>query len=252
LQARRPYPRFGQGTLRDDGGRSSYHALQAKVERRLSAGLSFLASYAYGKSMDDVSSDIGGSVQDPRNFDAEWAVSDFDITHNLVVSGLYELPFGEGKPWLATGPMSRVFGGWQAGAIVQVRSGLPFTPRISVDQANTGTPQRPNRVGSGELADPTLLQRFNPADFTLPAAFTYGDSGRNILRGDNYVNVDMVLSKTQRLFGRTALQMRAEAFNLFNHANYGLPNAVVNTATAGRVLSAADPRILQFGLKLTF
>jgi outer membrane receptor protein involved in Fe transport len=252
LQARRPYPRFGQGILRDDGGRSSYHALQAKVERRLSAGLSFLASYAYGKSMDDVSSDIGGSVQDPRNFDAEWAVSDFDITHNLVVSGLYELPFGEGKPWLATGPTSRVLGGWQVGAIVQVRSGLPFTPRISVDQANTGTPQRPNRIGSGELDDPTIALWFNPADFTLPAAFTYGDSGRNILRGDNYVNVDFVLSKTQRLFGRTALQMRAEAFNLFNHANYGLPNAVVNTATAGRVLSAADPRILQFGLKLTF
>lgn len=252
IQTRRPFPRFGRGILRDDGGRSTYHALQAKVERRLSAGLSFLASYAYAKSMDDVSSDIGGAVQNPRDFDAEWAVSDFDVTHNFVFSGLYELPFGPDKPWLSEGVAGALLGGWQVGTIVQVRSGLPFTPRISVDQANTGTPQRPNRIGSGGRDEPTVAQWFNPADFEVPAAFTFGDSGRNILRADNYVNVDLVLSRTQRLVGRAALQFRAEAFNLFNHANYGRPAAFIDTATAGTVFSAAAPRILQFGLKLTF
>jgi len=254
IQSRRPFPRFGSGTLRDDGSNSTYHGLQTKLERRFSNGLSFLAAYTWAKSMDDVSTDLGGAVQNWKDYRAEHAVSDFDVAHNFVFSGLYELPFGPGKPLAsgASGVRNRIVGGWQLGAIVQQRSGLPFTPRISIDQANTGTSQRPNRNGPGTVDQRTTAKWFNPADFTIPAQYTFGNSGRNILRADRYNNIDLVLLKNTTITERVSTQLRFEFFNAFNHANYGAPNAVVNTATAGQVASASDPRILQFGLKVVF
>ncbi|MCZ2080217.1 MAG: TonB-dependent receptor [Bryobacteraceae bacterium] len=254
IQSRRPFPRFGSGTLRDDGSNSTYHGLQTKLERRFSNGLSFLAAYTWAKSMDDVSTDLGGAVQNWKDYRAEHAVSDFDVAHNFVFSGLYELPFGPGRLLAsgAGGVLSRLIGGWQLGAIVQQRSGLPFTPRISIDQANTGTPQRPNRNGPGTAGQRTTAKWFNPADFTIPAQYTFGNSGRNILRADRYNNIDLVLLKNTAITERVSAQLRFEFFNAFNHANYGAPNALVNTATAGQVASANDPRILQFGLKAVF
>jgi hypothetical protein len=255
IQARRPFPRFGNGILRDDGSFAIYHSLQTKLEKRFSQGMTFLVSYAWSKSIDDVSTDIGPTAQNPRDFRNERGVSDFDIPHILVASYLYELPFGKGKRFLgdAGRGVNFLLGGWQFGGIATFRSGFPFTPRINLDVANNGiNTQRPNRTGSGKLANPTLDAWFNRNDFTLPAQFTFGNSGRNILRADGFHNWDLVLTKNTILTERYQVQFRVEAFNAFNHPNFGTPNNIVNVAAGGRVLSATDPRIVQFGLKLLF
>jgi hypothetical protein len=217
--------------------------------------MTFLVSYAWSKSIDDVSTDIGPTAQNPRDFRNERGVSDFDIPHILVASYLYELPFGKGKRFLgdAGRGVNFLLGGWQFGGIATFRSGFPFTPRINLDVANNGiNTQRPNRTGSGKLANPTLDTWFNRNDFTLPAQFTFGNSGRNILRADGFHNWDLVLTKNTILTERYQVQFRVEAFNAFNHPNFGTPNNIVNVAAGGRVLPATDPRIVQFGLKLLF
>ena len=135
-------------------------------------------------------------------------------------------------------------------AIYIWRSGRPFTPTISADRANTGVgAQRPNRVGSGALDDPTFDKWFDPTAFVLPAQFTYGDSGANILREDSYMNLDFSLFKR---FGNK-VEFRAECFNLTNTPSFNAPNTAVDTSTAGRVTSTfSTPRQIQFGLKFNF
>lgn len=255
VDLRRPYPRFSTGTLRDDGSSAIYHGLQTKLEKRFSRGLTYLVAYTYSKSIDDVSGDLGGGAPNPRDFRSERGVSDFDFTHNLTISAFYELPFGPGKPMVSSGGglVQRIAGGWQVGAIILQRSGAPFTPRISGDPANVGvSTHRPNRIGSGKLENPTTALWFNPADFTLPAQYTFGNSGRNILRANAYNNYDLIVLKNTRITEGKILQFRSEFFNAFNHANYSAPVTTVNLPTAGRVLGASDARILQFALKLLF
>jgi outer membrane receptor protein involved in Fe transport len=135
-------------------------------------------------------------------------------------------------------------------AILIWRSGRPYTPTIGADRANTGVGgQRPNRIGSGELADPTVDKWFNTADFVLPASLTYGDTGANILREDSYKNLDFSVFKR---FGNK-VEFRVEVFNLTNTPSFGTPATAIDTATAGRVTSTfSTPRQMQLGLKFNF
>ncbi len=135
-------------------------------------------------------------------------------------------------------------------AILVLRSGRPFTPTISADRANTGVgAQRPNRIGSGALESPTVERWFDASAFVLPAPFTYGDSGGNILREGSYRNLDFSLFKR---FG-DKLEFRAECFNLTNTPSFNAPASAIDTATAGRVTSTfSTPRQFQFGLKFNF
>ena len=121
------------------------------------------------------------------------------------------------------------------------RSGLPFTPGISRDVANTGVGgQRPNRTCSGELAQPSLALWFNPACFTIPANFTYGNSGAGILRSDGFANINVSLSKEFRPIERVRIQLRGEAFNLANSAYFNAPATSIDTSTVGRVTSTSS------------
>jgi hypothetical protein len=135
-------------------------------------------------------------------------------------------------------------------AIVIWRSGRPFTPTIGADRANTGVGgQRPNRIGSGELDEPTIDRWFDTAAFVLPAQFTYGDSGANILREDSYKNIDFSVFKR---FGEK-VEFRVECFNLTNTPSFATPALNVDAATAGRVTSTfSTPRQIQLGLKFMF
>ena len=129
----------------------------------------------------------------------------------------------------------------------------PFTPTISGDRANTGVGgQRPDRLGSGEVDDPTVEVWFDRTAFAVPAQFTYGDSGGNILREDSYKTLDFSLFKQFRI-NTHRLQFRAEVFNLTNTASFNAPNTAIDTATGGRVTStASSPRQMQFALKYDF
>ena len=258
----RPDPRFDDIDLLESRANSSYNALQARFQRRLTHGFSALASYTWSKSIDDASNffSSAGDPNFPQNsYDvaAERGRSNFDVRHRFSLSYSYAFPFR--KP--GEGFISRLVNGWETFGIVTLQSGRPFTVALLSEIDNSGTGRsilgfgandRPNVVGNPELSDPTTLQWFNTAAFAFPAPGTFGNSGRNILEGPGFQNVNMSLLKNTRLTERFNLQFRAEAFNLFNHPNFNLPDNFLGSPTFGRITSARDPRHIQFALKLLF
>lgn len=259
VQSRRPFPQFGAGTQFANIANSIYHSLQVKLEKRMSAGFSVLSAYTWSKLIDD--SNIGSqlaSVQDPLNFRLERGLGNFDVTHRLVTSFNYEVPFGKGRRFGgATSAISNaVLGGWQIGGIVQFQSGFPFTPLLGApDPANVGRQyaRRPDRVASGEIDDWTVERYFDIGAFRTPQPFTIGNSGRNILRGPGIANWDLSFMKNAYFTERTYLQLRWEMFNAFNTPQFLNPDTTVDPGgPGGRILSARDPRIMQVALKLYF
>jgi carboxypeptidase family protein len=254
VQTRRPYPRFGNLNINSQALSSDYHALQAKFQRRASGGLWYLASYTYSRSMTNAPApEIGG------NFTYDRGPAVFDVPHLFSSSVGYELPFGNGRSFLtgADRITNALVSGWQVQTIIGFRSGLPFTPTLSRDVANIGVAnQRPNRVGSGELDHPTVDAWFDKNAFTVPAQFTFGNSGRNILRGDHQWTVDASLFKRFAVTDNSRLEFRAEAFNLLNAVYFNIPtvqNTQIDTASAGRITSTSIPaRQMQFALKYIF
>ena len=258
----RPDPRFDDIDLLESRANSNYHSLQARFQQRLTRGFSALASYTWSKSIDDASNFFtsAGDPNFPQNsFDvaAERGLSNFDVRHRLSLSYSYALPFRKPGDGLA----AHLVNGWETFGIVTLQSGRPFTVALLSEIDNSGTGRsilgfgandRPNVVGNAELSNPTTDQWFNTAAFAFPAPGTFGNAGRNILEGPGFQNVNMSLLKNTRLTERVNLQFRAEAFNLFNHPNFNLPDNFLGSPTFGRITSARDPRHIQFGLKLLF
>ncbi|MCU1257153.1 MAG: Cna domain protein, partial [Bryobacterales bacterium] len=254
IQGRRPYPQWGQFSVGLTNGYANYNALQTKVEKRFAHGYQMLASYTYSRCM-DVGSNQGGPIT-VSFLHSNYAPCDYDLPQNLTVSSVYELPFGKGRGFLASSNrfVDGVLGGWEVAGIFMARAGLPFTPTISGDRANTGVSgQRPNRLSDGTLANPTPNLWFDPTAFTTPAQYTYGNSGRNILRADHLINLDLTLKKNFVFSETRRLEFRAEAFNIANHATFSAPNSTIGAATAGLVTSTLNSgRVLQGALKLFF
>ena len=237
---RRLYPNFSAITQISHGESSAYHGLQVTAERRFSHGLAFLAAYAWGHSMDITSTTAGGGVQNPLCEVCDRGPSDFDIRHNLTVSWSYELPFGKGKPigndW--NGPMNYVFGGWKFNSIDTFQSGSPFSVNsgTNTEGAGAGT-QRANVIGDYHVANQDPSFWFNPAAFTAPPTYTYGNSGRNIIVGPGTNQIDFSLFKEIPIPVREGmhLEFRAEAFNLFNKPQFDNPNESGATAGAATI-----------------
>lgn len=232
-------------------GYSNYNALQAKVEKRYARGLTFIASYSFSKTMGI--GDTSG-VQNALNWAAERAVSSQDITHHFVGSAVYSLPFGVGQThggnWGAV--KNAILGGWSVGPIVTVGTGQPLNLSVNGEPANTGGADRPNVVGDWHLANPTVQQWFNTAAFAANAPYTYGNAGRNILRGPGLFNLDLAAHKTFRITERVTAQLRLESFNATNTPALGNPNTQVGNALFGQISSAGTPRDNQIGLKILF
>ena len=263
----RPDPRFDDINLLESRANSNYHSLQMRLQQRLSRGLAALVSYTWAKSIDDASN-FFSSAGDPNfpqnsyNVSAERGRSNFDVRHRLSVSYSYDLPFGRGKRYLADdGLASKLLGGWQSFGVVTWQSGRPFTVALLSEIDNSGTGRsilgfgandRPNLVGNPELNSHSPSQWFNTAAFAFPAPGTFGNAGRNIVDGPGYQSVNASLVKNTHLTESVNLQFRVEAFNLFNHPNFNLPDNFLGSPTFGQISSARDPRHLQFGLKLLF
>jgi Carboxypeptidase regulatory-like domain/TonB dependent receptor len=258
IQPRRPFPQFSALHAYGPYVNANYNSLQAQAERRFRNGFSILAAYTYGHSIDDGPSQVDTVVapQNAYNFAAERGSSAFDIRHRLAVSSVYELPFGKGKAFLANSRVGNaIAGGWLLTGIFSAQTGLPFTPVESVDGSNTGTTQHPNRVGNGNLpsGQRTIKKWFDTTAFPTPAQYTFGDSGRNILVGPGFHDIDLGLSRTISLLESTTLEIRAEAFNLFNTPQFGLPNATLNQSTTAVISSVLNPqREIQFAGRLRF
>ncbi len=237
------------------------------VEKRLSQGLSLVASYTWSRALGvapPITEGINGStIQDPTNLKREYGPLEFDIQHRFVASYLYELPFGRGKHFLnkASRAVDMVLGGWQLNGITTFQGGLPLTPSLSYSLGKTDAVSRPDLIG-----DPTKTSR-QPSDWLSAAAFAiptnaqiaagdfFGNEGVNVVRAPGLVNFDFSAFKTFDLREHMKLQFRTEIFNATNTPYFGAPGSVgltVGTSTFGKVTSAADPRVIQFGLKLLF
>ncbi len=262
IAPRRPVPALSSfNSLRWDGY-SAYHAGTVRIEKRLSRGTSLNANYTFSKAIDDAS-DPGSTTneanlpQDVRNFKAERARSSFDHTHRFVASGIYELPFGKGKRFLnRSGLPAALAGGWKLTAIGTIESGAPFTVNDQTDRANIGQgpAQRPNCLGDPNLpsGQRTVDRYFDTSAFS-PAAFgTFGNCGRNIVIGPGTKSFDLAAMKLIKFSESRSLELRMETFNLFNTANFDLPNRFAFTQNFGKIFSAGPSRQIQFGLKLAF
>ena len=252
VQERREWTRFSEGVWFSNRGNSIYHALQAKAEVRNLRGLSALLSYTLGKSISDQSGDFQGStVQDPSNWQAERARDTWDRRQMFVLSSTYALPFLKEQ----RGLLGQIAGGWNLSNIITLYSGVPFTPTNPLNTANTGRPQRPNRIGDGYLEDRSIAKWFDVSAFAIPDAYTYGNSGRNILDGPGRRLWDIGVYKNFSLHAvreSMRLQFRAEAFNFTNTPAFGNPVANIQAGNAGQILSAGEPRRVQLALKLMF
>jgi hypothetical protein len=260
IQARRPIPQLGPiRSIRFDG-RSIYHGLTFKAERRLRNNFSYNISYTLSTSKDDASSPgpTDAETNFPQNvrniFDGtgEWAHSSFDHRHLFVGSGTYQLPELAGAGSL----QKTLLGGWRVNAVLSAQSGAPFTVNLGVDQANIGAgpAQRPDQLRNPNLpaAERTPERWFDTSAFALQAPFTFGSAPRNSVLGPGMANLDLVVAKTWTVARTRQIELRWEVFNVFNTVNFDLPNRIFGTPNFGRIFSAKDPREMQFGAKISF
>lgn len=307
-QALRPFPQYGDFNQEDNSftpdrtGNSTYHAMQLQVDKRFSQGLSFLVSYTVSKNLTDADSSGPGVAgftgtnefigQNSFDRSAEKAVSELDTPQSLVASFFYELPVGHGKRYVSGGGVSdRVLGGWYVSGIASYHSGTPtevygpcslnaagralfagceFTGAARVDVA-----QGVQLTNKGSNFNPETTPFWNPAAFSQPADFTFGNEPRSLSNARTFAskNEDLSLGKKTRLFGEKAtIDFRAEFFNIFNRHIYlpSVGNPQINSPFIplgapgcnqpdqrfacgfGAINNASGPRTIQFGLKILY
>ena len=267
-------PAFGPIRQQTHNGDAYYHALQVNLARRYANGLQLQAAYTFSKSIDTASDSLGiytlqavQLAQDPSNLKAEKGLSVFDVRHNFSLNATYLLPYqtqsgAHGGRRVA----DFFFGGWEANTIITAHSGTPFNPIISFNNSNDGNQdnvERPDWVpgatpGSAVTGDPQHY--IDPKAFTIAPAGQFGNTGRNVLIGPGLFTVDLSLLKSIKIRERATVQFRAEAFNLFNRANFALPDIVTVFDQSGATptnfgqitRTTTTSRQLQLGVKFIF
>lgn len=251
LQPLRPYPQFDNITLSENIASSVYHSGQARITRRFHSGLLLDASYTFAKSIDNASDfnsgDPSEQVLNASNLRHQRAVSSFDVPHRFTASVQYAVPV----PAALRGMPRSALSGWTLNGLITLQSGQPFTPFLPLfDPFRNEAFNRPDVVGDPNAAVPPGLA-FNPDAFAPPVRGSFGNAGRNIVRGDGYHSFDLSVFRTFRFRERISLQFRAEWMNAFNTVNFQGPVTDL-TATPGAFIAAAPPKVAQLGLKLQF
>ncbi len=259
----RPYPQFraiSPGYAYPIGS-TSFQRGSLRLEKKFSHGLNFTSSYFLSKSIGDTLD--GEAPQNYLNLKAEKALSPYDITHQVSINYLYELPFGEGRSFLNRGGwIDGLIGGWSLSGVTSFRSGTPIILRPLFN--NTGGTTEALRVNvipgiNPHVDNPSAFQWFNPAAFDQPADFTLGDGPRTHpnLRNPGAQNFDMSLSKRIPVTDEWTLELIMEAFNTLNHANLNNPDPLIGSQTnpnlnAGRIIGSSGGRVVQLGLRFSF
>jgi hypothetical protein len=260
-QRRALFPTFGNITSIEPLGESTYHSLQITVDKRLSGGLSVLSNYTLSKSFDNTSANKqnGSTSVNPFDLSYDWGPANADRRHRWVTSVLWQIPGRYDNALVGA-----LLADWNITGIFTIMSGQPFTPTSGVDNARSGTGgQFADRVGDPTLSSdrPTseqIAQWFNTSAFTVNALGTFGNAGRNSLRGPDFQTLDLGLMKTFTITNRLRTQFRLEAFNALNRTNFNLPEGNRSSANFGRITGASaagggsDPRILQVALRVWF
>jgi hypothetical protein len=259
-QLLRPFPQYtGVSWYHNPVGDSYYSAFTAQLQHRNDAhGLFLQASYTYSKNINDIPERYAGrsgAIIDPKNLGLSRALSEYDRTHYLVVNYIYQLPFGHGHQVLGRGIPGNIIGNWQWAGVTTYGSGLPVVITV---------PNNTNLPGIGAVAnrlhDPSLNHGQNPEKwfdttaYAIPAPFTTGNGNRNEprLRGPAYGDWDMSLNRKQQFGERANLELRFEAFNVFNNRSLGPPDGSITSGTFGQIVSSGQPRNLQIGARLAF
>jgi len=271
-------PNFANIRFKVSDVQSFYNALQVGVVARPARGFQAQVSYTFAKSIDDQSSSLGrnefGNGQartvDPYNKKLNRGLSDFDVRHSLSVNFSCDLPFGPGRAVGAgaRGVARALLEGWQLSGIFTAVSGIPVTPIFTFDQdrdATTDNEQRPDLApGVKRIPRVSSTQLFDPSLFLLPAVGSRGSLGRNTIIGPGLMTFDPSLTKSFYLDAqrRKSVQLRVEAFNVFNRANFAIPSvanltifnsATERNSTAGQITQTSTPgRQLQFALRVMF
>jgi len=280
IQPRRPFPtaNFPVGTVIPQGiavssltfpvstvnmlensARSWYDAGYVNLRRRYSKGLSLLTNYTWSKALSnapDFRSPMFEAAipQNNRDLNSEKGLA-CDVAHRFVVSAVYDIPAAA-----KGGVLGALTRDWKISTLYQVQSGFPLTISVFGDTANAGTAVGENPIRANYTGQPvfgpgthTTLQWFNPAAFSTPAAFTFGNLGRNTVYGPGMQTMDIALTRSFPINERVRLEMRAEAYNSLNHSNLGTPNRFVNTAQFGSITEASTPgREFQLSARLSF
>jgi hypothetical protein len=240
-----------------------------KLNKRAGHGLNFGLAYTYAKSIDAASvfygSGANGTTIFPQdNYDtrAEKGLSDFDIRHRFVANYVYQIP---SLRHLASAMPQRLADGWQITGILTLQTGQPLSVLTGANASSTGEgTDRPDLIGNPNAGPHTVAQWFNTAAFTMNAPLAFGNAGRNIVEGPPFRNFDFALLKDTRIAEAANLEFRAELFNVFNHPNFALPGNILTAPNFGALFQTPDvaqnnvglgsggPRLIQFGLKLSF
>ena len=266
------FPNLGGMLYSSESGKGNYNALNTKLERRFSSGVSILLAYSWSHSIDtDSGGSYGSPNLNPANFQLDKGSSDFDIRNRFVGSVLYELPFGKGKRFMgsASGALNQFIGGWQLNLIPTIQTGV----NRNVTSPNTTTiayvTQHANAIGISPYSSFNLngasitpregfgsnnrsLYWFDPFAFTQAAPLTFGTAGRDIIASPGFMNWDMSLFKTFAVRENINLTFRAEFFDAFNQTRFDPPNLDSSSPFFGQIQSAEQPRIIQLGLRLQF
>jgi hypothetical protein len=262
-QANRPFPQFSNVTILSPTlGDSAYYASFVRVQKRFSRGFNLVASYTFSKFLDNSfegGSSLGqdnGSYSNYYNRTADWGPSPNDIRHRFVFSAVYDLPFGAGRRWLSNNLAGRVVGGWTLATVTTLQSGAPFTVVTQTNSTNafsTGS-QRANVSTDPNLpaGEGTVAQWFDTGAFTQPALYTFGNEGRDILRGPGLLNIDASLLRTFAIREIAKFQLRGEFLNALNHTNLSLPNSTFGASGFGTITSSGPARQIQIGAKIEF
>jgi len=267
-QLLKPLPRFlNVAIYRNNTGSTSYHAVEAKVEKRFSQGIYLLFAYTHSKLIDSASSVFSTTVLSSPNSSSLVAADTFrpslerdssngDMPNVTSISGVYELPAGRGHHFASKGIANALFGGWSLNAITLLESGMPVTvTQATNNNAFAGFAlQRPTIVG-----DPTLDagrrtpgRFFNTSAFATTPQFVIGNASRNPVRGPAYRDLDLALVKHSKLSERTDLEFRGEIFNITNTPAFAQPNGSFGSPAFGSITSTiTDPRVVQFALRLS-
>jgi hypothetical protein len=284
-----PNPIFNNIQAQIYDGYSNFNALQLRVQKRMSYGLNFQVNYMWSKSLDTGTGTGHGSgidiYQNAYNPAANYGLSDFSSANTLVGQIVYELPFGHGRKFAVPSYVEPIVGGWRVSSLFQWHGGVPFTPVIQSGIATTidpglsasinqgGSTLYPDLVGNTGVSHRSNATWFNPVAFANPAPGTFGDAGRNTLVGPGFTNADFSLAKEFVFPEKLTLEIRADMYDVFNHINWGNPNADVGSSTtacpangpnvglflanctAGTVTSAINSgngRIIQLGAHIRF
>ncbi len=262
-QSDRPFPQFSSVSLVAPSiGNSNYFAGMVQLQKRFSHGFNINTTYTFSKFLNDndgsgatVGAD-NGVYSNYYNRYADYGPSSNDIRHQFVFSSVYELPFGPHRTYLNRGIVSNVIGGWTLGNVTRLYSGAPFTvvTQTNSTAAFSSGNQRANVIGNPKLpgGQRSPLQWFNTAAFAQPANYTFGNEGRNSLRGPGFANLDFSLIRNVNFTESKYLQIRGEFFNALNHTNFQTPQSTFGTSTFGTIKSANAARQIQIGARIVF